>query len=346
MIGPQTALKYAVKIAPYAVIYHNRPARAANASTGRLIFYFGDSSVAPPPWARTDTPRIPAVLEDVLADSYPELGPVTVVDWSFAGARLFHYYCLLFEAADYSPDLIIIPINWRNLGPRSWESEERFSFRELGALVPLSECTTSAEKAILRREGISAPKRFFSPLTQPVLCIKGLKTWGRIRLGLESEEDPAARLLEGLRSDETIIDRFGDKQLFEQYTLEVSTSNPHLETLRLLAETATRRRNVLLFYITPIHIDEMRQRKPFDPFIFADSVVRLANTTTFGTSFCLSLVSLLRETDFIDCFEHYTPEGNRTIARALAPEVRKLLVTSQPPPAAAATVSSRDSQPN
>ena len=55
---------------------------------------------------------------------------------------------------------------------------------------------------------------------------------------------------------------------------------------------------------------------------------------------CLDLTSLLGEEDFIDYFEHYTEKGNRTIARALAPEVTRLIgphlmMTAEraPPPA-------------
>ncbi len=326
MVGRQTLLKYSEKVKPYAVVFWSRnEVRAAKHESDEIIFFFGDSSVALPPWAAKDTPHIPALLDAELREAYPELGGVSVIDWSFPGGRFFHYYCLLFEAENYSPQLLIIPINWRNLGPRSWEWSKENAFHELSALVPFSERRFASGKNIFEREDIPPSKQLIYSYEYPMLYLTGLKMWCRTKVGLEPEEDPLANVLEGLPEAKVLIKRFGDKQLFEQYPVDISADNVQLGILRSLIEASARRGVKLLFYITPIHLDEMRYRQPFDPGKFSESVNRIMEAATSETSTCLNLVDLLGEEDFLDSFEHYTPEGNRKVAAAIAPAVRDSL---------------------
>lgn len=326
MVGRQTLLKYSEKVKPYAVVFRSRSeVRAARLASDEIIFFLGDSSVAQPPWAEKDTLHIPALLEPELRAAYPELGGVSVIDWSFPGGRFFHYYCLLFEAENYSPRLLIIPINWRGLGPRSWEWKKEYAFLELSALVPFSERRFASGKNIFEFEGIPPSKQLLYSYEYPMLYLTGLKMWCRTKAGLEPEEAPPANLLERLSEAKVLIKRFGDRQLFEQYPLDIAADNVQLGILRSLIEASARRGMKLLFYITPIQIAELRERQPFDPVRFSESVNRVMEVATSETSTCLNLVDLLGEEDFLDPFEHYTPEGNRKIAHALAPAVRDLL---------------------
>jgi hypothetical protein len=85
----------------------------------------------------------------------------------------------------------------------------------------------------------------------------------------------------------------------------------------------------LLFYITPIHVDEMRRRPRFNARTYRESIGRVVEAATSETSSCLNLLALLREEEFIDFYEHYRPEGNRRIARALTPAVYKLIASAE-----------------
>ena len=339
--GQSDALRYAAKIKPYAVAFQTADEiREARRRNEKIVLFFGDSSVAQPQWAGKHASGIPALLEEELRGSHSAPGGVSVIDWAFNGARLFHYYCLLFEAGKHEPALIVIPINWRMMGPRSIEWREKFAISELSAAIPLGERAHPTGRSMFEREGITPARHAMYSLRRPLLYVTGLKMWGRVRLGMEPEEDPFSDLLEGLPEARELITRVSDKRLFKNYTVEIADDNAQLAALRSLVETSTRRGIRVLFYITPIHLQEMQQRKRFDLAAFSESASRVVESATSETCACLDMTSLLGEEDFIDYFEHYTEKGNRTIARALAPEVTRLigpplLMTAEtiPPPA-------------
>ena len=329
-IGKPSVLEYSARIKPYAVVFQTKDSiKSASLASDRVIIFFGDSSVAQPPWAGKDAPHIPAILADELRESHPGLDDVSVIEWAFNGARMFHYYCLLFEAEKYSPDLLIIPINWRGLGPRSMGWREKYAFPELSALAPFSEWTSGPGKSILELEGISPPEQFIYRLQRPTLYLRGLRMWVRIKLGMESEEEPLSPRLKALPPARVLMSLFSDEELFRTYANEIADSNTQLRTLRALVETSARRGTRLLFYITPIHAEEMRRRPRFNPRTFRESTGRVVEAATSETSACLNLAELLGEDDFIDFYEHYKPEGNREIARALAPAVHRLITASE-----------------
>ncbi len=341
MTGQSDALKYAAKIKPYAAVFQTADViREARRRNEKIILFFGDSSVAQPPWAEKHASGIPELLEKELRGPHSAPGGVSVIDWAFNGARLFHYYCLLFEAEKHEPALIVIPINWRMMGPRSSEWNRKFAFAELSAAVPPAEQARITGRSMLEREGITPARHAMYSLRRPLLYLTGLKMWGRVRLGMEPEEDPFSDLLEGLPEARELITRVSDERLFKNYTAEITDDNAQLAALRSLVETSTRRGIRVLFYITPIHLQEMQRRKRFDRESFRESVARVAESATSETCACLDMTSLLGEKDFIDYFEHYTENGNHTIARALAPGVTRLigsplLMTAEttPPPA-------------
>ncbi|UCD58517.1 MAG: hypothetical protein JSV16_05230 [Candidatus Hydrogenedentota bacterium] len=332
-IGKPVLLKYSAKLKPYGMIFQTVPEiRGARSSSDEIILFFGDSSVVQPPWAKKDTPHIPALLQTELQQNHPEVGKVSLIEWAFGGARLFHYYCLLFEAEKCSPALLIIPINWRSLGPRSVEWSELFAFHELSALVPFSERVNRYGDSPLHLEGISLTRHVKYSLSQrPLLYLSGLKLWARTTFGIEPEQESLSDPPGELPSAKELIGQFSDEKLFAQYANELAPNNLQLRVLRSLVETSARRGIKLLFYITPIHVDEMRQRKLFQPTKFRNSVERVVESATSETSMCLNLVSLLGEEDFIDYFEHYSLEGNQKIARALAPMIPELLKSPPPP---------------
>jgi len=332
-IGKPSVLACSSKLKPYAVAFQTKSLlEQACLSSDRLIIFFGDSSVAQPPWAESNSPGIPATLAAELRASYPEIGEVSVVEWAFNGARMFHYYCLLFEAAKYSPDAVIIPINWRSLGPKSEEWRRIYHFPELSALVPLREMAFEPGKGVFELEDIPPLGRFAYVFHRPMLYLRGMRMWLRIRLGMESEGDPASVRPETLPPVSVLMSFFSDEELFRTYANDIARGNTQLRILRALTEAAGRQGMNVLFYITPIHVDELRRRPRFNARMCRESVGRVVEAATSETSMCLNLLELLREEDFIDFYEHYRPEGNRKIARALAPAVRRLIATADEGP--------------
>lgn len=326
-VGRPALLRHAAKVKPYSVAFLSPPGPASRGAHGEssLIVFFGDSSVAQPAWAARHSPRITALLRAELRESFPELGETLVADWSFAGGRLFHYYCLLFEAERHSPALVVIPINWRSLGPQSEQWRRKFAFPELSGLVPPGERAHQPGNSILQTEGISAERQRFYRLQHPLLYVSGFKMWLRAAGGMDREWTPSAEMMELLPAGELLMGRYTDERLFEQYANEIPRSDPPMQALRSVVAAAERRRVKLLFYITPIHLEEMRRREVFDEALFQESVGRVVAAASSEMSLCLDLSGLLRERDFIDNFEHYTTEGNRLIARALAKKAGEIL---------------------
>jgi hypothetical protein len=326
VLGKNAVLNESARVKPYAVVFRDSPEMfSERPQSDRLVIFFGDSSVAQPPWAAKDNPHIPALLEAELAAAHPELGKVSVVEWAFEGARLFHYFCLLFEAARYEPELVVIPINWRNLGPDAWEHEEKYAFRELSAVIPLSQRSLPVAQEFLSAEDISPAAQMLYSVRRPLLYLSGLRALGRSLLGFRTKRDELARLLSALPPIDQLMAQYTDARLFEQYPLEIGDTNGQLQALRALAESCPGGRTKVLFYITPIHLEEMRRREPFDGAAFSRSVRIVAAAAQTGCSACIDLSGLLGENGFIDCFEHYTPAGNQKVARALAPEAARLI---------------------
>jgi hypothetical protein len=344
-MGRETLLTEAAKVKPYAVVFQNAEKLGADRPAGeRLILFFGDSSVAQPPWAGMDTPHIPQFLEAQLAGAYPELGRISVVEWAFNGARSFHYFCLLFAAEEYRPDLIIIPINWRNLGPGAWEEDERYSFRELSLLVPLRERDHPVASRMLAREGITQTAHALARLCRPLLYLHGLRAWGRDRLGI-SQPNPAEDLRGKLPSVGALMAGFSDDKLLNTfYATDLGEKNEQLDALGALSQTAERHGLKTLFYITPIHLEEMRRRKGFDHEVFRESVRSLDLAVCADAGSCINLVGLLGEDKFLDCFEHYTWEGNELVARMLAREVARLLGQHTPASISSSSAPGRDNK--
>jgi hypothetical protein len=321
LAGSADVLKHAAAVKPYAPIFQTATTlRAASPRPETLLLFFGDSSVAQPPWASEDSRGIPALLEEALRKYHPELLPLSVMDWSFAGGRPFHYYCLSFEAKRHDPALLIIPVNWRALGAIAPAWNEKFPFPELSASVPFHERATLRGDTIFRLENISKSDHILAFFLRPVLYLRGLRLWVRTELGMETDETSEKKVIP-LSEAKLIIGRFSDRRLFRQYANVIENDNPQLVVLRELADASSRRGIHVLFYITPIHLQEMRRREGFRPEQFQASLERVTLALRGDTSYCLDLSGLLGEEDFIDNFEHYTPAGNRKIAHALAAAV-------------------------
>ncbi|GAB4348918.1 MAG: hypothetical protein Kow0099_31720 [Candidatus Abyssubacteria bacterium] len=317
LTGPGALLRHAASVKPYAPIFDPAPLREPASATGNIVIFFGDSSVAQPPWAEPDAPGIPALLQT-------ELAGCRVVDWSYSAAALFDYYCLLFEARKHSPALVVIPINWRNLGPLSWERGTRPAFPELSAAVPLD----GPSSRPLHSWGIHRSHQLASRAGRPLVYLTGLRAFARNKSGRAPHD--SARFDSAPPPGE-LITYLSDARLFGTYS-HVDPTDEQVEALRLLARVSRHHGGPrLLLYITPIHIEEMRTRNAHKTEAVLHSIAALTEALAAEGVKCVNLAAILSERDFIDTAEHYTAAGNRAIAEALAPEVRRLLRSSDAP---------------
>jgi hypothetical protein len=319
---------HAASIKPYSVAYHSSyPSAEEEAGSGpqNRVIFLGDSSVAQPPWAEKGSPSIPHLLQAIVNEPYQQTPHILVSDWSFAGGRLFHYYCLLFEAERQNSSLLVIPINWRSIGPLSVEWNKAFAFPELSSLVPAPERSFPSGEEMMNIEGISQYRQALYAAHRPLLYVTGLKALILSKLASEPPVAPQIEVLQKLPPGEHLIERYSDARLFRQYANVVTEDTPSLHALRLIVETSQRRDLRVLFYITPIHLDEMRSRPSFDETAFETSIEGMVTAGSSDSTICLDLSGLLTEDEFVDNYEHYTREGNRKIAVVLAPAVEESL---------------------
>jgi hypothetical protein len=181
----------------------------------------------------------------------------------------------------------------------------------------------------MRMEGISPTRQRIYALQRPLIYVTGLKRCFRDAIGMDVEAMPPEEILRLLPAGEMFIRNYSDERLFTQYTDDIPPGEPPLQALRSVVEAAERLDMKLLFYITPIHLEEMRRRQAFDDDLFQASVERVVEAARSETSLCLNLSGLLRGRDFLDSGEHYTADGNRLIARALAVEAGEILMAAQ-----------------
>jgi hypothetical protein len=317
LTGAGTLLRHAAAVKPYAPIFQTAGALCEAASEDRgIIVFLGDSSVSQPPWADPGAPGIPALLQAELGGT----GECMVADWSYPAATFFDYYCLLFEARRYSPSVVIIPINWRNLGPLSWERAKPPAFPELSAAVPLTGAGTPSD--LLDSKGIGVTQRLVAPAHRPMLYLTGLRGLARTKAGFESDRGSFPR--DKMPSPGELAALLSDARLFSLYA-PVQPGDEQVEALCQIARAARPGGPRLLFYMTPIHMEEMRKRSARAAEAVLESTDAVAALLVAEGAECVNLAGILSECEFIDTAEHYTAEGNRKIARALAPAVRGML---------------------
>ncbi len=339
LLGKQTVLYYAAQISPYSMIFANEVKIAdGDRSVDDVIFFFGDSSVVT---VKGDTAlarelHIPSMLESELNRRYPELGRVSVVEWAFIGAHPFHYYCMLFAVEKYKPSLVIAPVNWRALG--AVDGKANYKFPELIRLVPARERIALGPDSPVNLEGIPLTDQFLYLFDVPKLYMQGLKEWARSRFfsmwypeRVDREATPAGTIPDNVQNWEGMLANWPDSELFATYPVVVPADHLRVKTLRLIADTAWKRKTPFLFYITPIHTTEMAKRESFDAAGFRRSVETVIGQSAAGCAECVNFIELLDETNFVDFFEHYSVEGNRKVAEALAPEVRRMLLKYKKP---------------
>jgi len=323
--------RFASNIKPYSFLYSEKTTDMLNSDDQIEVIYLGDSTLFCPPHLRMDEgdPRshTPELLDDILATQEHQL-KINVTGWAFPAARMYHYYCLFYKAIEFSPDLLIIPINWNFLG----DAEELL---ELCALAPLSDDPALAGSLRsmgnpLRFKGISWIRQIQYKLEFFWIYPIGLKEMVRSKINtvIRNNADESDGAFDKKRipperwwaDDQRVIEGF--------YPLHISEKYEGYYFTQVLAYIGARHGVKILFYITPINYGYLDSAGYLDREAIEASK-RLFMMATRGPGiYGFDFSEILSEEDFWDVLpnDHYEVSGRKKITEKLAPTVLKILL--------------------
>jgi hypothetical protein len=344
LIGPETVMVYASRVKPYSMLLSEHSYQGlSKGGDSTTVICFGDSNSFRPPGLFLPDPAnsdiyMPALIRDAVDPEHAS--DFTFLDWSYAAADMFDYYCLFFEAVDFSPDLMIVPINWRSF-QSDWIDHPNWFHPELSALVPFSERRADGREKPVEARGISVIKQLEYKIYLYSLYVTGMKSWASERMrsllgshfrGATSAAEPAAdeKGREAVANDPLAIApdkafNIDAKTLSDRYSMEITRSNPTFVSLCALAGVASERGVKALFYIWPLDLEYLGEAGVLDRATFERSKLLISAATQKEGIYFVDLSGLLEHRHFYDWHGHCTVEGRRKIADALAPAVVEIL---------------------
>ncbi len=349
LIGAQTILAYASTSKPYSVLLTENCYRdlLAEDATARIIC-FGDSNSYYPPdtsmQAGNYDLHLPELIRQAVGKQTGQPG-IRFAEWAYPSAGIFDYYCLYYEALKFSPDLIIVPINWRFLGSFSIQKQGAFD-AELMAFIPLRDWFRSSQDDGIISRGASLMKQIEYKIRRYFLYPIGIKAWAlesfrylvdsRIRdtVFLKFVENPTAaiRRSPGGPERENVIEVASEfvnapdaETLRRFFPMRIADSNARFLNLCALADGASKRGTRILFYIWPLDYEYLAQLGVLDESAFDRSKLLIMRATDKKNIHFVDLSGLLEHKYFYDYVGHCAVEGRRKIAEALAPEILEIL---------------------
>jgi hypothetical protein len=325
LIGKEEVLKRAAATRPYATIY--MPINEEDLAADNMIIFFGDSTLlyGMEAW-QLEYENIEGAAEKLeldMASHHAELGEVSVVRWAFPTAAPYHFYCLLFQTEQYSPDLVVIPI--RMCYTAFFGRHPKL--HQLASMVPISEQFVSDPGNPLKIARIALIDHLLLFLDVRILCAKGAKLWLWERLGLS--ELSKRRNNMGPQWLGTGAEPAAEDEKFHGL-IQFCPDHPALRMYEYIAKTAERRNIKVLFYISPISFERLPGSWEKSEEQFECSVNRLQEVTTTRTTRCVNVVNLLDDDQFMD-FAHYNEDGAATLSLALSSEAHKMLMVDLEP---------------
>jgi hypothetical protein len=322
-------LKYAMDTKPYSAIFQKEALAINHEANHPTLICFGDSCYYFPNDRRLNfrnfDRHIPGLLSQQLNRAGSE-SSIKVVEWAYPGAGLkFDYYCMFFRAKTYKPDLILIPINWRSFS-HGWLIQE-VDHPELCSFVPLRARLTPEIDDFLRENGISLIKHLESKLTIFAFYVTGMKLSVKEKLlhpSAGENEKKEGNNEADLQMEQQMMDL---DVLVYNYPSSLNASNPTLRGFTAFLEEASRNRQKVLFYIYPelLQTSDLYKRAAFDA--SKERLIELVKKHNSNSIQIYDLFELLPHDLFYDQWGHFTLEGRRKLAEALAPKVREMIVS-------------------
>ncbi len=358
LMGTETILGYAGKSKPYSLLMVKLFDLGLLSEPNSLkVVCLGDSNYFSPPDVMAGDGNAKSHLPEMIRNAIgrgamPQ--ELEFSEWAFLAAHMYDYYCLYHLATDYSPDLIIVPINWRMF------AEETCNY-QLSALVPLRPGLPAGYDDPIRSRGISMMKQLeYKFLLLLSLYPIGIKNWVVDSLNLYSESTtrhetaqrtvkdgeittPSPfRTIKTLQMTTAKESASRDKQEEPPITrpasgllprppsfpMEIDGSNRTFRDLRAFAQTVSHGKTRVLFFIWPVNQDRLKELGVFDERAFELSKRRIEDATKKENCYFLDLSELMGQEYFFDALGHCTIAGRRKVARSLAPEVLKILKES------------------
>ncbi|RJP67863.1 MAG: hypothetical protein C4532_14035 [Candidatus Abyssobacteria bacterium SURF_17] len=345
IIGMDSVFAHASRSKPYAVVFSNQHRRTVqNHNNAIRIVSMGDSNYFYP----VDTDVHPSVsrifLEENIEESFCAHGgdvKVDVIDWAFVGARMFHFYCLYYEALRYSPHIIIVPINWKWFAKIA--ATEEYWFPELTALVPVrSRDLDGSDMNPLTSRGISTMKQIEYKAHYYFLFPIGIKAWAiENKKGFFDNPTARAMFIKKQMERKTAVPlppEFGEEEtksrkrfiadrsrVASRFPMDISESNLTFRDLCALADVASKHGTHVLFYIWPMDREYLTDMGAWDQSAFEVSRERIINATHKRNVHFVDYSGLLQREHFYDWGAHCVREGRIKVGQALAPEIVAIL---------------------
>jgi len=278
------------------------------------IIFFGDSTSYFPPDTCTgrgdpDT-HIPGLIKNFLSAEHSEL-KVGIADWSFAGAQMYNYYCMMFKAQAYSPDLVVIPINWLSFG-EAWDPLEKQN--ETCVFLPAEEFSSNSESPF-RSRNITRFQQLGYKAKMYILPFLGFRRSMR-------------EIFEAPKNDGTLpFQRRSNDRPFLRvaYPAYVHPKHEVCSFAAAISKLCSKSRMKVLFYISHVNHQRLQQLGLLDQQPFEQSKQLLVHLTNQRGISLVDLSLLLGDEYFFDDMNHYLLSGRIKIAQELAPEVDEVL---------------------
>ena len=344
----QTILAYASKSKPYLFFLADKHCgNLPNGHGSKQVICFGDSNSFYPTDMSADSGDFAIHIPGLLREATRARGlrqEVSFSEWAFAGADMFDYYCLYFRAVKSSPDLIIVPINWRSFGPE-WLDESMWFHPELSGFVPINDRFNSSRENPVKVNGISLFEQIAYHITYPFyLYPLGIKNWTldhlqsvfrtSVQEGSDAELVADKRAVTESMPERAVVQRTSatDERfvadadaMSRRFPRILGPTNPTFLSFRALADTASECGTKVLFYIWPLDRQFMEKLLVFDENAFILSKRVITNLTDREGIYFVDLSSLLEHRFFYDMLGHCSVEGRKRIAEALAPSIIAIL---------------------
>ncbi|RJP17959.1 MAG: hypothetical protein C4520_15240 [Candidatus Abyssobacteria bacterium SURF_5] len=277
--------------------------------------------------------HLPNLIIEELKEHEGDFDDLQLLDWSFAGADMFDFYCMLHKALELQPDLILIPINLRTFSPKWIGSQSLLWFNpELSAFTPLFSQLPATCRDPVAARGITKKKLleykasvlFLKPVT---IYTSGIKTWiskSSRRFTMPFSE---GRPKEG---DEK-VSRSGDdfkydpSELAGLFVFPETETNPTFKDFRSLVELASGREIDILFYIWPVDHEFLSSVNNFDQESLRASTDLFLTVLTQEQFHLLDCSMLLEHDKFYDIYGHCGEEGKSKVAEAIADAAAEIL---------------------
>lgn len=361
--GTENILGHASKSRPYSeALIKLHDLDRINDSDSERVICMGDSNNFFPfdlrSYGANMDLHLPQLLQDEM-ESASGRGGTQFFEWAFVGATMYDYYCLYFQAARYSPDLIIVPINWRMFGS-SFIGDGKPYNPQLSAFVPVRTALPQGYADPVRSKGISAMKqaRYKLSIVLPLYPI-GIKNWMTDSLNSFFISDTQNPPLEESEQNEMNIvnDRLDSNGKEEAdilngsipeiekkrdappqreippgqgasnpvFPMEILETNITFRDLCALTEIVSQNRTKVLFFIWPLDQEQLAEKGVWNQASFELSKQRIKNATLKENCYFVDLSVFLERKYFYDKNGHCGPAGRKKIAERLALKILKLL---------------------